>query len=85
MIIGYARRASSVVVRRQQLLQKTSPDNYWLDFDLNLAVTILVLPSMKIVQMVLVRCISRSHKLKIDFRDETFKTYSCLKPQGLEP
>ena len=30
-------------------------------------------PSLIIVQMVPVRCISRSHMLKIGFRDENFK------------
>ena len=31
-----------------------------------------------------VHCICRSHRLKIDFQDENFKKYACLKPQGLE-
>ena len=62
----------SYVVRRQQLLQTTSPKllaGFWP----NLEGMILIWPSFKIVQMVLVHCISRSHKLKIDFQDENFK------------
>ena len=39
----------------------------------NLTGMILILPSLIIVQMVMVRCISRSNWLKIDFRDENFK------------
>ena len=39
----------------------------------NLAGIILVWPSLIIVQMVPVSCISRSHKLKIDFQDEKLK------------
>ena len=34
--------------------------------------------------MVPVHCISRSHRLNIDFQDENFKRSSSLKPQGLE-
>ena len=58
--------------------------NYWLDFT-NLTGMILIWPSVIIVQMVKVHCISRSHRLKIDFRDETFTNLFCLKAQGLEP
>ena len=47
--------------------------NYGLDSAPNLAGMILIWPSLKIVQMVMVHCISRSHRLKIDFQDETFK------------
>ena len=35
--------------------------------------------------MVLIRCISRSQRLKLDFRDENYKKSSCLKLQCLEP
>ena len=34
---------------------------------------ILIWPSLILVQTVSVRCISRSHRLKIDFQDENFK------------
>ena len=39
----------------------------------NLADLILIRPSLIIVYMFQVRCISRSHRLKIDFHDENFK------------
>ena len=64
---------------RQQLLQKTSPKLL-----AGLNGMILIWPSLKIVQMVPILCISRSHRLKIDFKDDNFKKSSCLKPQGLE-
>ena len=70
-------------VSRQQLLQRTSP-KLLAGFLPNLAAMIIIWPSIIIVQMVMVRCISRSHRLKIDFRDENSK-FSCLKPEGLEP
>ena len=38
----------------------------------------------KFFQMGTFHCISRSHRLKIDFPDNNFKIYSCLKLQGLE-
>ena len=60
-------------VRRQQLLQRTSP-NPQAGFLPNSAEMILIWPSLIIVQMVLVRCISRSHRLKINFQDENFKS-----------
>ena len=40
-------------------------------------------PSLIIIQMVPVRCISRSHRLKIDFQEENFKKNLRLKTQGL--
>ena len=49
-----------------------------------LAGMILIWPSLIFDQMVPVRCIPRSHRLKIDFRDENFEKSSSLKPQGLE-
>ena len=62
MIIG----CPLCVVPRQQLLKRTS-----LDFLPNLAGIILIWPSLISVQMVMVHCIFRSHRLKID---EKFKT-----------
>ena len=50
-----------------------------------LAEMILLWPSLIIVQIVPVHCISRPHRLKIDFQDENFKKSSRLKPQGLQP
>ena len=62
------------VVRRQQLLQKTSYPKLLAGFRPNLAGMILIWPSLIIVQMVSVHCISRSNRLKIYFQDENFKT-----------
>ena len=56
----------------QQLLQRTSP-KLLAGFLSNLVLMILIWPSLIIVQMVPVHCISRSHRLKIDIRDENFK------------
>ena len=41
----------------------------------NLTGIILIWPSLIIVQMVLVRCIFKSHRLKIDFQNETFNIW----------
>ena len=41
----------------------------------NLTGMILISPSLIIVQMVLVRCIFKSHRLKIDFQNETFNIW----------
>ena len=51
--------------------------NYWLDLT-KLTRMILILPSIILVHMVTVRCISRSHRLKIDFRNENFKNLFVL-------
>ena len=59
------------VARRQQLLQRTSPPKQSAGFLPNLEGMILTWPSLTIVQMVMVHCISRSHRLIIDFRDKT--------------
>ena len=66
-------RRPSCVVRRQQLLQTTSPPKPLAGFWPNFVGMILIWSSFKIVQMVSVHCISRSHRLKIDFQDENFK------------
>ena len=60
------------IVCRQQLLQRTSSPKFVAGFLPNLVGIFLVKPSLLIVQMVLVCCISRSHRLKIDFQDENF-------------
>ena len=52
------------VVHRQQLLQRTSP-KLLAGFRPNLVGMILIWPSLKIVQMVLVQRVTRSHTLKI--------------------
>ena len=70
--MSVVRRVSSVV-RRQQLLLRTSPPTLLGGFVSNLTEMILIWPSLKIVQMVLVHCISRSGKLKIDFQYKNFK------------
>ena len=72
-MVSYCHRLMSCVVRRQQLLQKTAPPKLLAGFYPNLVGIILIWPSLKIVQMVPVHCISRSHRLKIDFQDENFK------------
>ena len=64
---------SGVVVRRQRLLQRTSTPSLLAGFGPNLAGMFLIWPSLIIVQTVLVRCISRSHRLKIYFHNENFK------------
>ena len=56
----------SCVVRRQQLLPRTSP--LQAGFLTNLAIKVLIWPSLKVVQIVLVHCISRSHRLKQIFK-----------------
>ena len=72
------------VVRRQQLLQRTSPPKLLVGFKLNLVGMILIWSTLKIVQMVLLHCIARPHRGKRDFQDENFKKSFSLKPQGLE-
>ena len=72
------------VIRCQQLLQRTSPKllaGFWP----NLKGMILIWPSLIILQMVLVCCISRSHRLKIDFWDKNFKNLLVWDHIGLEP
>ena len=54
-------------------MQRTSPLELLAGFLPNLAEMILTWPSLIIIQMVMVCFISRSHRLKIDFRDENFK------------
>ena len=61
-------RGSSIACR----VQRTSP-KLLTGFCQNLAGMILIWPSLIIVQLVLVHNISRSHSLKIDFRDKNFK------------
>ena len=68
-------RCEACFVRHKQLLQRTSPPKLLAGFLPNLAGMILIWPSLIIVQMVLVCCISRSHRLKIDFRDKTLKIF----------
>ena len=51
----------------------TSPPKLLVGFWPNMAGMILIWSSLMIVQIFEVCCISRSHRLKIDFRDETFK------------
>ena len=63
---------------RQQLLQRTSPPKLLAEFLPNLAGIILIYPSLIIVQIVPIRCVSRSHRLKIDFQDENYKKSSSL-------
>ena len=41
----------------------------------NLAGMILIFPSSINVQIVPVRCIYRSHRLKVDFQDENFENF----------
>ena len=55
-------------IRRQELLQKTSPPKLLAEFLSNLAVIFNIWPSFIIVQIVPVRCITtcRSTELKID-------------------
>ena len=60
------------VVRLQKLLLRTFP-KILTGLLPNLTGMILIWPSLLMDQMVPVRCISRSHRLKIDFRDENFK------------
>ena len=71
--MSLVRRPSSTV-RRQQLLQRTSP-NVLAGFLPNLAGMILIWSSLILVQMVMVRCISRSHRLKKDFEMKTLKIF----------
>ena len=66
-------RRAACVVRHQQLLQTTSPPKLLAVFWPNLVGMILIWPSLSIVQMVSVHCISRSYRLKIDFQGENFK------------
>ena len=71
-MMGYCR---SSVMRRKHLLQRTYPPKLQAGFLPNFSGMFLMWPSLIIVQMVMVRCISRSHRLKIDFRDENFKNH----------
>ena len=73
------------VVRRQLLLQWTSPPKRLAGFLPNMVEIILIWPSLKTVQMILVHCISRSHRLKIDLQDENFKIFSpeTTRPRAL--
>ena len=64
---------ASCAVCHQQSLQRTSSPKLPAGFGPNLAGMILIWPSLITVQMVLIHFISRSHWLKIDFRDENFK------------
>ena len=62
------------VVRRPQLLRRTSP-KVLAAFLPNLAEMMLIRAFLIIVQMVVVPCISRSHRLEIGFRDENCKNH----------
>ena len=53
------------VVRRQQLLQRTSPPKLQAGFWPNLVGMILVWPFLEIVQMVLIHCMTRKSILKM--------------------
>ena len=64
---------SSSVVRRQQLLQRTSPAKIQLGYSPNLAEIHFIQPSSTLVQMVSASCISRSYILKIDFEYEALQ------------
>ena len=70
-MVSYYDHLASYVACCQQSLQRTSPPKLLAGFT-NLTGMILIWPSVIIVQMVKVHCISRSHRLKIDVRDETF-------------
>ena len=72
------------VVRRQQLLQRTSPPKLLAGFRFDLVGMIFIWSVLKIIQMVPVHCIARPHRQKIDFQDENCKKNYSLKPQGLE-
>ena len=61
-------------MRRQQLLQRISPSKLLAGFITNLAGMILIWPSLMIVKMVLVCCISRSHRLKKFFNEKIKKS-----------
>ena len=63
------------VVRHQQLLQRTSPLKLLVGILPNLAGMILIWPSLILVQMVPFHCISRPHRLKIDFEIKTLKIF----------
>ena len=63
-------------VCHQQLLQRTSPPKLLAGFLPNLVGRILIWPSLKIVQIFPIHCISSSQRLKIDFQDESFKKSS---------
>ena len=68
-LVSYCERWMAVVRRamcyvcRQQLLQRTYPPKLLAVFLLNLAGLILIWPFLIIVQMILIRCIFRSHRL----------------------
>ena len=61
-----------IVCSPSSSVQRTSP-RLLAGFQPTLAGMIFIKPSLIIVQMILVHCISRSHKLKIDFQYENFK------------
>ena len=71
----------SCVVRCQQLLFRTSPPKLQAEFSSNLDGMTLIWSSLIIVQMVMVRCISRSHRLEIDFRDKNMS--ETTRPRAL--
>ena len=72
MIVGCP---ASGVIWRQQLHQRTSVPELLARFKPNLAGMIRLWPSLIIILMVLVRGISRPHRLKINFQDENFKIF----------
>ena len=73
MIVGCP---SSVVNRRQILLQSTPPPKLRAAFFLpNLAEMILIWSSLIIVQMVSVHCIFRAYRLKKSFEMKTLKFF----------
>ena len=70
--MSVVRRASSVV-RRQQLLQRTSLTTGWILGILGRNDPYMAL--LKDCSKVPAHCISRSHRVKIDFQDENFKIF----------
>ena len=75
-------RRPSFIVRHQQLLQRTSPPKLLAGFLPNLTGMILIWSSLIIVQMVMVCCISRSHRLKRVFEMKTLKIFLSLIKRG---
>ena len=69
-MVSYCDHWMSVVVSGRPSSTIASKDISSLNTGL---ILILLLPSFIIVRMVPVHCISRSPRLKIDFRDEIFK------------
>ena len=68
---GTAKKSHTTIMRHQE--DKLSKATSSL-FPIKLGRNDLLWPSLITVQMVPVRCISRSHRLKVDFRDENFKS-----------